>query len=740
MTEFSRRTLLGAMAASTVGAMLAPVRAFAAPGGTPPGARAVLTPADANGDVVIYQTSFEDDEPTWITSSSSYDATVARTGSRSLKYTRTDPSNYQLAEVDVPAEPGRAYSVSVFAKTADVSAGNRGAHVAIDAWDADGNWISGGYSGDVISDDWTELTAAYVTTAKVATLHVSVYLYKGVTGTAWFDDFTLTMVAPHLLTTELLSPSYRGQLIPGDWDEIALRVNVDVDADKFADYSLAVTLADDSGSAVHTQTYPAAAKIDYRYAAAALATGRYTLRAELTDTSTGESAGTEEWGLEKLADAPASYIDKHRRLIRNGELFFPLGFYNSTVDEQSVQELAGTPFNTLLSYSQLDATQLDLAADNGIAVIYSLKDYFYDSQYHPANITTAADEVPAIIDTVTKYRDHPALLAWYMDDESSILARGGQMAAHYAAVVATDPAHPAYEVSNKEPTPAGEYMRTTDAFGCDSYPVLDDSSAIGQPGQRASEAADLLVNRAMWHVPQSFARGALASGGQGRFPTLAEFRNMTWQFVAEGALGLVYYELYYMRRDPDLTFEQAMGIATAVGQEVADLVPMLLSIDAPPAATVPDEAWLETLVKGLDGTGYLFAVNNTRAAQSATFAMPAALSVTVRGEDRSLPVAPDGSFSDDFGPIAVHHYQVALVDYDSLDALTGEYLDDAPGVSTSASRLLRNARKASEQGPTTAAEHLLEAYRIMIRHERGRALTDAQVQTLVRLSEQLPAS
>jgi hypothetical protein len=735
--ELSRRALLGAALASAAGAALGPGRAIAAPSGQ----RVNL----ADDDTVVYTTSFEDNDPAWITDSTSYDATQARTGSQSLKYTRTDAANYQLAGVSFPVQPGGIYSVTGYVKTADLDgAYNRGARIAIEAYTADGKWISGAYSGNVRAAEWTKATATYAVPETAATLKLSVYIYKGLTGTAWFDDITVGLGRPQVQSSGLLTPSYRGWLIPGDWDSISLRTAVSPAEGTVDDYSVRFVLADASGNTVDQQTFPAAATVDYTYPAAPLAVGPYSLRSQVVANATGEVVGDEAWGLEKLAAAPTTYVDKHQRLIRDGQPFFPLGFYNNNVDELSMQELAGTPFNTILPYSPLDGPRLDLAAANGISVIYSLKDFFYDSTQgaKPKEIVTEQDEVPVIIDRVKQYRDHPAMLAWYMVDEKDFTQYGDRMIKHYDAVVANDSAHPAYEVENRLPDPPGAYMRTTDVYGCDSYPVKGtDGESIAAVSLRASGAADLLPTRAMWQVPQSFAWGSLA-GQEGRFPTLDEFRNMTWQFLANGAMGLVYYELYYMRQDPDLTFEQCMGIATDVAQEVSDLVPALLSAEPAPQASTAGGDWLDWLVKRAGDTGHLFAVNHSKGAQSATFTVPAAVSVTVRGEDRTVAVAPDGSFSDDFSALAVHLYDLELVNYDSLNSLTGQYFEDygAPGqagTAAAASRLLQQSRDAADQGRPAAADHMLGAYRLMIQGHLNRSLTADQVQTLVRLSDHL---
>src|SRR5690606_28262134 len=237
--------------------------------------------------------------------------------------------------------------------------------------------------------------------------------------------------------------------------------------------------------------------------------------------------------------------------------------------------------------------------------------YFADSPsvHRPAGVKVIADEVPEITATVEEFRDHPALLGWYLGDELRIEQYGAQLAAHHEAVIAADPDHVTFSVDNKEPVPGADYMRTADIFGMDSYPVYEvgsDKEDLPEPQRLAKSAAREIAGRAMWHVPQSFSWGGRVTTGVGRFPTAHEFRNVCWQMIVEGATGLIWYNLYAMRRDDELIgdgvtnrtpFVESMGIATAAAQEISDLIPVLLSVEPGPDVTTADREWLNTTTR-----------------------------------------------------------------------------------------------------------------------------------------------
>lgn len=733
----SRRTVLGAgvgvLAAGCLGAV--PV----------PAASADTTSRTGTEFRTVYETSFEVDEAQWPTGPASYDTSQAYTGQRSLAFRRTDPTEYVIVGHRLAAVPGQTYRVSVWVKTAQLSAGTGGAAVAVEGYTADNAWVSGGYSAQSRHTEWTEISATYVPKPNVAEVQISLYLPRGITGTVWYDDLSLSVPQPRPMRSELRTPSYRGWLVPGDHDEIWVHTLIGLGADQWSGHRLRTELLDADGIVTRSETAAIAAGIDVRWPAAPLAVGRHTVRITL-ETAAGTTVRSEQWALEKLAQVPPTYVDRHRRLIRNGEPFFPLGLYNNTVDAETIDNLAGTSFNTVLSYGALNRERLDLLHANGLTGIFSLKDYYAEAQWRPARIRTVADEVPAIRDTVAQFRDHPALLAWYLNDEKDITLYGHRMADHKDAVVAADPNHPTYGVEYRNVgVQAGDYLRTMDVFGKDSYPVYgNENDNIGQCTERAGEAAATMPAAAMWHVPQSFGWGAFA-GRTGRFPTHTEFRNMTWQMITAGAMGLIWYELYYMRRDPDLTFAECMAIAETTVSEVAALVPALLSIEAAPSVTVPEATWLNHAVRARGRTGHLFTVSRSRELQQLTVQIPAAVSVRVPDQNREIPVSPEGSVTDTFDPLAVHLYEIVLANYDDQRRLSAEFLAGqesprAAGLARAMRSILTDAETAASAGNTAKVDDLLSAYRTLVTGPAAELLSVDEGQTLLRLSHHLPRS
>ena len=113
------------------------------------------------------------------------------------------------------------------------------------------------------------------------------------------------------------------------------------------------------------------------------------------------------------------WIDGHRRTIVDGQPFFPLGMFSGS--KNRFAEYVKGPFNTFMPYEPLDAVEMDFFHTNGIKVIYSVKDvYAAMAEKAPSCVTSAEAENAYVQAKVDAFRMHPALLAWYVNDERTL--------------------------------------------------------------------------------------------------------------------------------------------------------------------------------------------------------------------------------------------------------------------------------------------------------------------------------
>ncbi|RED85534.1 hypothetical protein [Cohnella phaseoli] len=606
--------------------------------------------------VLAYETSFENGgESEWITAATGFTSGEHHSYSKSLAYTRTSAGTYIYPSKILPGQGGERFYATVWIKTSGLS-GPGGATLALEALDSSGNWVGGQYLPGVASAGWTQLRLPiYTLPANTAKISVSLYLEQGTTGQAWFDDLQVFEVqsAP-LFYAYLDYPSYRGKLISGDHTDIRVKTVPHSWSADFSGYTTKVSLYDSSNVLLNSASYTGQQATATLFAGSGLAAGSYKLVVQLIRTSTGQVKGYIEKPIAKTGSTPADYVDKYGRLWRSGSLFFPIGIYTADITAADLADLSGSAFNTILAYGHPDLTKLNLADSYGMKVIYSFKDFYYGSPYAPSFITSEADEAPQIAQHVNWFKSHPALLAWYLNDEAP---NDPRLPAHYEAVVANDPDHPAYIVDYNTPNP-DQVLRSTDIFGMDRYVVKGLSGdPIAEPGAYQKAAKENLWFRGQWPVVQAHN---LANYGQGgtRPPTLQEVRNMAWQYLTEGATGLMFYSLFDLKSDASgVPYATLLNRVKQVASEVESFVPILLSVDATPTATTTGGSWLNWMVKQYGGDTYIFAVNNGKSNRTASFTVPGATSVQAVNESRSLALT-GGTFTDSFSSLGIHIYKV----------------------------------------------------------------------------------
>ena len=621
-----------------------------------PGVKATL-PAGWHGDAAVF----------------GRDTNVARTGTASLRFTNDDPSRYRLASQQVPLEPGRTYRYSGWVKTKEIAGSDSGATFCIEWSDNSGKWLGGSYATGISgTNDWTRITGVASVPDEAGRCAFSCYVRRGMTGTAWFDDVEIVRVFQPPMRSMITSPVYRGRITatgPKTIQAVA-RLNLrDCDV-PLADLRLQAVLLTAAGGSplAQSETKPAGEQNRVELARLALkpdnlAPGEYRVQIALLDAN-GKTLQTDEHELTCTPQAfqPKSCIDPHRRLLVDGKPFFPLGMYFSGMKEDELRQYADSRFNCLMPYGSPNRQQMDLADELGLKVIYSIKDWYHGSRWCPKSITSPDDEEPMVRARVQEFRDHPALLAWYLNDElpQTFLPR---LEAHQRWVAEEDPDHPTWVVLYQYDQVAA-YVRTFDVIGTDPYPIGRKPASMA--GAWTAETFRQVEGaRPMWQVPQIFNWGNYAKNdadrSKGRTPTCDEIRSMAWQCIAEGATGLVFYSWFDLKRNPDVDFEQQWTGLKRLAAEIDRMAPIILSIE--PAAVTVDggvsPAWLHCLVRLHGGKLYVIAVNDGDGEGEVTFRLPAKASRVCETSENRIIEPEDGLvFHDRLPPLAVHVYEI----------------------------------------------------------------------------------
>ena len=494
-------------------------------------------------------------------------------GTGAFYYENNDPGSYCVPGQPIKLTPGRRYRFSVWARTENIVGDESGASICIEWSGADGKWMGGAYAGGVKGTRfWTKVESMTATIPEGArSFRVCAYVRKGMTGKAWFDDVCVVPVEPKVVAG-VCSTAYRNMAADGDvtfrafLEEGAVKPGRLVFRHVGADGRLRFTEMDGEGNC----TMPVKSLRMGRQKVGVAAYGE-----------DGGVLGAAETAFTRVERLPkmSVWFDGQGRAIVDGKPFFPLGMYWGAITTNKLEIYAKGPFNCLMPYNAPNSKELmDLCHERGLKVIYSVKDIYSGTRWAPRGIRTEADEVAYITNRVARFKDHPALLAWYLNDELP-LTMLPRLSARRDLMERLDPGHPGWAVLYQFEQIQG-YMPSFDVVGTDPYPIPGRSAGLATKWTRAT-ARGTAGCKPFWQVPQAFDWAAYKKTPEekrkSRPPTEAELRSMCWQCIAGGANGLVLYSWFDLWKEPNgVPFAQRWAECCRVCEEIKRYIPVLL--------------------------------------------------------------------------------------------------------------------------------------------------------------------
>ena len=514
----------------------------------------------------------------------------------------------------ISLKPGKRYRISALAKAEDIRTDRpstyMGLTILVSGYDAQGKWVfddiarpcARGTGGDWVKLEGVTRKVPDNVAYALVQPHAPQALGRGV-----MDNF-LVCEAEEAPVVGVYSSAYRNEAAEG---KVAFHAALNLDSDrKPSDYSAAFLYEDARGKASSApgrivSSGEAAVELDVK--GLALGTHEVVCAVSLGGKEIGRAAVP--FVRVRKATPRKVGVDRIHRTIVDGKPFFPLGMYFHEVTPSNLDIYAQAPFNTVLSYRQLDSAALDLCHARGYKVIYNLQGGMNDPD---AGKVWVSGRVAAL-------KDHPALLAWYTNDERPI-SEIPKLAQRQRWIEALDPDHPTWSVQDVAAEVRG-YMPTCDILGLDPYPVSE--WPVGKVIRTIRQGrAGTFGIRPVWAVPQAFGWNWLhrTTGQDQLAPTRAQLANMTWQAIAGGANGLVCYSFYAVHEPhstcnnaDEFTWKDLCGVVREVKkcEEIllADGIPVEVS-GAPEALGV--RAWSHR------GADYLLVVNGTEARLAAS--------------------------------------------------------------------------------------------------------------------------
>ncbi|MDT8393298.1 MAG: chitobiase/beta-hexosaminidase C-terminal domain-containing protein [Bacteroidales bacterium] len=349
-------------------------------------------------------------------------------------------------------------------------------------------------------------------------------------------------------------------------------------------------------------------------------------------------------------------------LIVEGMPFYPFGFYTySPVQEGLPAEEAVKGFNMMSPYQKIEGKTInerkawmDRCAALGMKVNYNLLGVAggggpgserQDGLSHKKRMKLLRKEIET-------FRDHPALLSWYISDEPA--GQGlppDSLAAACSLIKELDPYHPVSMVFML-PEMAKHYSRIMDIVMADPYPVPN--ASIKEVGNTAAKLyEDFFLEKPVWIVPQAF-------GGNEwwlREPTHMEMRAMTYLALVNRAMGIQYFIRHGPNAFPKSTV--AWNECGAMALEFAEITPYLFS-DEPDVQLASDNENIQLRSFHKDGAILVVAVNTVNEPLPFSFTMnglPYRGSAKLLFEDRRVTVF-DGRVEDIIDAFGTRIYEI----------------------------------------------------------------------------------
>ncbi|MBP5639969.1 MAG: hypothetical protein J6X55_10855 [Victivallales bacterium] len=406
------------------------------------------------------------------------------------------------------------------------------------------------------------------------------------------------------------------------------------------------------------------------------AEGLHKIEVSIEDINGGKGEGVKYLMIgDNPANVPHVTLRDDGITLVDGKPFFPIGAYavwkrefNNFDFDKAFKDLSEAGFNFAHSYNGGGEYPkfLDTAHKYGVRIWSSA--YSIQSK-----------------DFLEKRLNHPAIIAWYIGDDTSDNTKPNQLQDRHDALKSIDDHRITTQADHvgaaKASSDYSGYVRGSDNFLPEIYPIrvdTDEDRATCVPKViRDMDTCKADVERcgiyhpaSVWPIIQYFQGWT----GWKRFPEEHEIRAMSFASIIHGATGITWYT-YGGYHDPKknttnygmTSTPERWRVITTITRQLRELEPVLVErtpADQPKPVVISGaklDAYgnpsITCLLKRHEGETYILAVNSTLDTVEAGIPVPAVNGGTVMFEDRAASIT-DGVLTDTFKPYDVHIFKL----------------------------------------------------------------------------------
>ncbi len=586
-------------------------------------------------------------------------------GKRSIHYFNTVKGQYQFVTQAFPAKPGHTYEYTIYAKQVnrpEAKGAPRQPKVnAFIEFYSKNQYLGGEYSPSILplNTDWVKLVGQATVPENATRITFGFRAMPNGTNLCdiWFDKASVVEVEGEYINDFVTTNKYRDMADGGMVTAFQGLGPAFKRLPENAASTIRMAILDSKGETVMTLSPDSIQRefVTFTFDSNKLPTGKYTLQGSCTSPLNNKEfkSNSTFTKVDKLPQFKA-YIDDHQRMIVDGKPFFPLGMYFSTVDKDILKPYIGTKFNCLMPYNPpTDPALYDYMHENNLKVFYSIKDAV-SSRKHDAKATEAKQA--SGIARLEKWKHHPAIVAWYINDELSKEFVNDAIT-YRRKCEEHDPSRPTWTVLCA-PSEFRTFVPASDIHGCDPYPIPSNLPRHATNWTNRMHEA-VMGSKLIIQVPQAFCWGRYwvkygysnEQCANCRRPSYEEMDAMSWMCIAGGANGLIYYSYFdLVARDkatdilPRIPFDEHFGECKQIAERIMAHEKVLLSIEKSLDFKVIENAGNEIATRpyALDGVTWILAVNTSEKAAN-TIKLEMVRPVTLNGVSLGNPeISVDG--------------------------------------------------------------------------------------------------
>ena len=514
--------------------------------------------------VKIINPNFEAGKKGWkINKKAKIENNAGSVASAGLFYKRTNPKEYVIiGSQRLNVVPGKTYNFSAMIRGEGVKDVNnhkigRGGTFCIGLLGKNGKWMRGGVypKGVRGTTDWTRIEIKnFKIPEKASTAIFSFYLDHNMVGKVWFDDATITSAKGSWTVYPANVPmlqAVQGQKIKLVFSNSGKTIMNEAATGKLFVY------AEWNGKIMSAPIIKDQAKLQLSQNAS----GHGQLKIKILDTERKLILEENEFpltvGTTNHKMSSYCHFDSKKRAIVNGKKFLPIGVFCSIKKRSELQLLKKIGFNSLLIYNSVSMgfskspicyrramEVFDFCKNNKLKIIFSIKNFYAGAGRRAITSLYGDKGTDKIVRRIVSlFKNHPALLAWYICDElpNQMIP---ELIKRRQLLNKLDPNHPVWSLCSLGYSTKSLriYGPASDVIGSDAYPIAAGNS-IESMVPKLEEGVQTGLPH--WFTLQMHNKRRYCSktskAAQYRFPSENEFRSMILLAAGYGVNGYFFY-------------------------------------------------------------------------------------------------------------------------------------------------------------------------------------------------------